>query len=113
MNALRTEPISQDWTDKLVSVDSDHLSAPPEQVSSTATLAEVAMRLGHCDVDDLDDQQLVALAAAAEEVAHSSGLAWHVDGDPPVSLVRLIGTMAVRHPTFTGRYTQLLHDRLG
>jgi hypothetical protein len=111
MNALRTEPISQDWTDELANIDP--LRATPEQVSSTATLAEAALRLGHHDVDDLNDQQLIALAAAAEEVARSSGLAWRADGDSPVALVRLIGTMAVRRPTFAGPYTQLLYDRLG
>ena len=114
----RTDPIPNDWITPHAIVEHPlvelpHVEHPRVQQAGIATIAEVARRLGHVEVGDLDADLVASLAAVAIEAAAASGIAWQAGDDPPVALLRLIGKVARRNPTATGPHTQRLLDQLG
>jgi hypothetical protein len=76
-------------------------------------VAELSFRLAAYDVDDIDVTLVPHLAAAASELAFTTGTAWTVSADDPVVvLLRVIAKVNLRHPTATGPFTARLFDRL-
>ena len=95
----------------------DWTTTGPDECSAitplSATAADVVVLLARREVAGLAAAVRPLLADAAAELAARAGIAWSRSGsDTPVALVRLITTVAIRHPLAGGSCTARLHDAL-
>lgn len=85
----------------------------PAITAPSATATDVTVLLARREVADVDATLRPLLADAAAELAARAGVAWSPSAsDTPVALVRLITTVAIRHPLAGGPCTARLHDAL-
>lgn len=103
MTLTSTEPIAPDWTSSASGDASDDHGANPEQRPS---VRDVSRLLAGYEVADIGDALVPHLAAAAAELAITTGTSWSVTADDaPVVLLRIIAKVNLRHPEATGPHT--------
>lgn len=105
MTTIPTEPISENWIS-----DEANASAGAQSV---ATGADICQRLGQLDVADITAALVPYMAAAAAELALTSGIAWRFStDDAPVALLRVIAKATIKNPQAGGPHTARLLAQL-
>lgn len=105
MTPTATEPIPHNWTSEEI-----HASAKSQPV---ATGADVCSHLGQLDVADITASLVPYMAAAAAELALTSGVPWRFSvDDAPVALLRVIAKATIKNPQAGGPHTARLLAQL-